>query len=225
MKNTQDRLLKIFNRLLNTFGKRHWWPGDTALEIIVGAVLTQNTAWKNVEKAINNLKDKGVLDLELLYHIDTQELSEIIKPAGYYNIKSNRLKNIINVFYERYNASIENTKYISTEDLRKILLDIKGIGKETADSILLYALNRPVFVVDAYTKRFLKNHRPFLMDDYLRNLLENNKDSYDEIQLFFTENLPMDVYTYNEYHALIVCLCQRYCKKVPDCEKCPIQGY
>ncbi len=225
MKNTQERLLKIFNRLLNAFGKRHWWPGETALEIIVGAVLTQNTTLKNVEKAISNLKDKGLLDLEALYHIDTQELSEIIKPAGYYNLKSNRLKNTINVFYEIYNACIENTKYISTEDLRKILLDVKGIGKETADSILLYALNRPVFVIDAYTKRFLKNHRPYLIDDNLKDLLETNKDSYDQIQKFFTENLPNDLYIYNEYHALIVCLGQNYCKKVPNCEKCPVQGY
>ncbi|HOJ70728.1 MAG TPA: hypothetical protein PLR38_02695 [Syntrophorhabdaceae bacterium] len=221
MKDIEERLLRIFYRLLDAFGKRYWWPGDTPLEIIVGAVLTQNTTWKNVEKAINNLKKEDMLSFEALYGVDEKRLSDIIKPAGYYNIKSNRLKNTIKLFYEEYNSSIDYLSTISTEKLRKSLLGVKGIGKETADSILLYALNRPVFVVDTYTKRFLKNHRPPLMDD---SWGIKDKDSYDYIQGFFTRHLPLDKYIYNEYHALIVCLGQRYCKKIPDCGGCPLKG-
>ncbi len=221
MKDIEERLLRIFYRLLDAFGKRYWWPGDTPLEIIVGAVLTQNTTWKNVEKAINNLKKEDMLSFEALYGVDEKRLSDIIKPAGYYNIKSNRLKNTIKLFYEEYNSSIDYLSTISTEKLRKSLLGVKGIGKETADSILLYALNRPVFVVDTYTKRFLKNHRPPLMDD---SWGIKDKDSYDYIQGFFKKHLPLDTYIYNEYHALIVCLGQRHCKKIPDCGGCPLKG-
>ncbi len=223
MKDTGERLLRIFYRLIDAFGKRYWWPGDTPLEIIVGAVLTQNTTWKNVEKAIDNLKKENMLSFEALYRVDEKRLSEIIRPAGYYNIKSNRLKNTIKLFYDKYTASIDYLNTIPTEELRKSLLGVKGIGKETADSILLYALNRPVFVVDAYTKRFLKNHRPPLMDDHREMISEKDKDSYDYIQGFFTRHLPLDKYIYNEYHALIVCLGQRYCKKIPDCDGCPLK--
>ncbi|MCX7966585.1 MAG: hypothetical protein N2596_08175 [Syntrophorhabdaceae bacterium] len=219
MKSTKDRLLEIFYTLLQSFGKRYWWPGESALEIIVGAVLTQNTAWKNVEKAINNLKREHLLTVEALYHIDTERLSNLIMPSGFFNIKTRRLKNLIKVLYEIYDASIENLEKIETYELRKTLIDINGIGKETADSILLYALNRPVFVVDAYTKRFLKNHTPPLIEE-----IDIKKDSYDTIQRFFMEHLPQDVYIYNEYHALIVYLCQKCCKKIPECEICPIKG-
>lgn len=219
MNHIRDRLLKIFYTLLQSFGKRHWWPGDSALEVIVGAVLTQNTAWKNVEKAIYNLKKENLLTIDALYNIDTEQLSNVIKPSGFYNIKAKRLKNLIKVIYERFDASIENLKIIETEQLRKVLLDITGIGKETADSILLYALNKPIFVVDAYTKRFLKNHIPPLMsDEYFSD------DNYDSIQRFFMKHLPMDLYIFNEYHALLVYLCQKNCKKIPDCETCPIKG-
>ncbi len=196
-----------------SFGKRHWWPGETPLEIIVGAILTQNTSWKNVEKAIQNMKTEGVLDVERLYRIDTKRLSEVIRPSGFFNIKSNRLKNTINVIYNEYNASIENILNIRTDILRNTLLSINGIGPETADSILLYALNKPVFVVDAYTKRFLKNHK-----------LYNGDSDYHEIQKFFMDNLKPDVYVFNEFHALIVCLCQIYCRKVPICSGCPLEG-
>jgi len=215
----EERLIKIFNTLLNAFGKRHWWPGDSPLEIMVGAVLTQNTSWKNVEKAINNLKRENLLTIDALYSIDTEKLSSIIKPSGFFNIKANRLKNLIKVLYEKYDASIENLKKNETNDLRKVLLNINGIGKETADSILLYALNKPVFVVDAYTKRLIKQHIPPLIEDK-----PISEDSYDTIQKFFMEHLPLDVYIYNEFHALLVYLGQKYCKKSPDCDHCPIKG-
>lgn len=219
MNSTRERLLNIFHTLLNAFGKRNWWPGDTPLEIIVGAVLTQNTAWKNVEKAINNLKKEDLLTIKGLYHVDSKTLAEIIKPSGFFNIKTKRLKNIIKVLYENFNSSIENLNKIETDKLREILLGISGIGKETADSILLYALNRPVFVVDAYTKRFIENHNPPIMDKR-----DFDKNSYDDIQRFFMEHLPLDTYIFNEFHALLVYLCQRYCKKIPECDACPLKG-
>jgi endonuclease-3 related protein len=159
MNNTQKRLLSIFNTLLQSFGKRHWWPGETALEVIIGAILTQNTSWKNVEKAIANLKHHDVMDVDKLYRMDRVELARIIMPSGFYNIKSNRLKNIINVIYNDYGSNIANLYTTDIWDTRDKLLAIKGIGRETADSIILYALNKPIFVIDAYTKRFLQNHK------------------------------------------------------------------
>jgi endonuclease III related protein len=209
---TKLRLLKIFNILLASFGKRHWWPGETPLEIIVGAILTQNTSWKNVEKAINNMKKEGILNIERLYEINTETLSDIIRPSGFFNIKAKRLKNIIHVIYNEYDATIENMLNIKINILRNLLLNINGIGPETADSILLYALNKPVFVVDAYTKRFLKNHD-----------LYNGDGDYHKIQQYFMKNIPSDTYLFNEFHALIVRLCQIYCRKMPICSGCPLE--
>lgn len=208
-----QRLLDIFAILLGKFGERHWWPGETPLEIIVGAVLTQNTSWKNVEKAITNLKDAGLLDLTSLYCTPDEILAEKIRSSGYYNLKTVRLKNLLKVIYEEYNASIEYCKTIELSQLRKRLLAIKGIGEETADSILLYALDKPIFVIDAYTRRFLANHG-----------LHEGRCTYGQAQEFFMLNLPSDVYLFNEYHALIVALGQTYCFKVPKCEECPLRG-
>lgn len=208
----RQRLLDIFHLLLERFGRRNWWPGDTPLEIIIGAVLTQNTSWKNVEKAIGNLKSAGLMDIRRLYEVQADVLAGHIRSSGYYNLKSKRLKNLINVIYEEYTSSIDMLKHNGTYILRRRLLDIKGIGEETADSILLYALDKPVFVVDAYTKRFLKNH----------GLYEGNY-LYSDIQRFFMENIPTDVYIFNEFHALIVALCQQYCLKDPKCGECPLK--
>ena len=202
VKNTQQRLLNIFNTLLNSFGKRNWWPGETELEIIVGAVLTQNTSWKNVEKAINNLKRHSALNINAV----------IIKPSGFYNVKSKRLKNIINVIYNEYSSNILELNKLDIRNVREKLLEINGIGKETADSIILYALNKPIFVIDVYTKRFLKNHRIY-----------DEQNDYDTLQEFFMRNLPADTYLFNEFHASIVYLCQNFCKKVPLCSKCPLE--
>jgi endonuclease III related protein len=208
---TGQRLLNIFQTLLSSFGRRNWWPGETELEIIVGAILTQNTSWKNVERAINNMKTIAVLDIDALYLISNKDLGEIIKPSGFYKQKSDRLKRIINMLHDDYDKSIDKLKFIDTHHLRNLLLNINGIGPETADSILLYALNRPIFVVDSYTKRFLKNHR-----------LYNGDGKYNDIQQYFMSNLPLDTYLFNEFHALIVYLCQTYCKKVPECFSCPL---
>jgi len=212
MNTIRERLLWIFNTLLHSFVKRHWWPGETALEIIIGAVLTQNTSWKNVEKAIENLKRHDAVNVDRLYSMDKTELARIILPSGFYNIKSNRLKNLIDVIYNEYDSNISNLYSINVWHTREKLLAIKGIGKETADSIILYALNKPIFVIDAYTKRFLQNHR-----------LYNGESDYDSLQRFFMENLPADTYLFNEFHALIVYLCQNFCKKIPVCEGCPLR--
>ena len=209
----QQRLLKIFEILLSTFGPRHWWPGETPLEIIVGAVLTQNTSWKNVEKAIVNLKNAGLLDLEKLYATPDEIIAEKIRSSGYYNLKTKRLKNVIKVIYEEYSASIEKIKTYDQNDLRTRLLSIQGVGEETADSMLLYAFDKPIFVIDAYTKRFLGNHG-----------LYEGKCTYGQAQHFFMTNLPSDLNLYNEYHALIVALGQNYCFKAPKCDTCPLKG-
>lgn len=209
----RQRLLKIFDTLLGTFGERHWWPGDTPLEIIVGAVLTQNTSWKNVEKAIANLKSAELLDLDRLHEADEGILAEHIRSSGYYNLKTVRLKNIVKVIHDEFCSSIDILKDNETYKLRKRLLGIKGIGEETADSILLYALGKPIFVVDAYTKRFLAGHG-----------LHDGSYKYSDVQAFFMDNLPSDTYLFNEYHALIVALCQRYCLKTPRCEQCPLKN-
>lgn len=208
---TEQRLLKIFRALLDAFGKRHWWPGETDLEIAVGAILTQNTSWKNVEKAINNLKSLGLLDVEALHNTSEKELGEVIRSSGFYNIKSKRLKSFINVIYHQFGRSLSKLTVLTTDELRDLFLGIDGIGPETADSILLYAFNRPIFVVDAYTKRFLRNHE-------LHDL-----KTYDDIQHWFMMNLPGDTYIFNEFHALIVCLCQNYCRKKPICNGCPLE--
>jgi len=210
---TQQKLITIFKKLRNTFGKQNWWPGDTQLEVIIGAILTQNTAWKNVEKAIINMKQHGILDIKKLYTIKTDKLAQIIKSAGFFNIKSQRIKAFMQFIYEECGGTIEHLEHMDTNRVRELLLSVHGIGYETADSILLYALNKPVFVVDAYTKRFLKNHN-----------LYNGIYSYAEIQKYFMDNLPHNIYIFNEFHALIVFLCKTYCKKIPLCESCPLKN-
>ena len=207
----RKRLREIFEKLLSAFGQRHWWPGDSPLEIMVGAVLTQNTSWRNVEKAIDTMKGKGLLEIDALHLIEEDRLADVIRPAGFYRVKSKRLKALITDVHDRYGSSIEHMQQAPTRQLRDQLLSVKGVGPETADSILLYALNRPVFVVDAYTKRFLKNH----------GLYDGDGD-YHDVQKFFMDNLPRDTYIFNEFHALLVCLCQRHCKKRPDCPACPL---
>jgi endonuclease III related protein len=211
----RGKLLRIFDILLEHFGQRHWWPGDTPLEVSVGAILTQNCAWRNVEKAIDNLKAGGLLEVDLLYRIHGDDLAQIIRPIGFYNIKSARLKAFINVLAEEYDGSFGLLGRHEPLIIRKRLLKINGIGSETADSILLYALKKPVFVIDAYTKRFVVNH----------GLLDARSDlAYADLQQFFMGHLPQDTYLYNEFHALIVRLCQSYCKRAPLCEQCPLRG-
>jgi endonuclease-3 related protein len=207
----RDILLKIYNSLYNYFGPLNWWPGSTPFEIMVGAILTQNTSWSNVEKAINNLKKENLLEPRKLYRISREELAQLIKPSGYYNIKARRLKNFINLFVNDFGSAKKIFSGDSGE-LRKKLLKVNGIGPETADSILLYAGRKPFFVVDAYTKRIFSRHK-----------LISKDASYHQIQEFFSQNLDRDVKLFNEFHAQIVMLGKTICtSKNPDCAKCPI---
>lgn len=208
----QEILLKIYNSLYNYFGPLKWWPGDTPFEIMVGAILTQNTSWSNAEKAIENLKKENLLEPRRLYRINQENLAQLIKPSGYYNIKARRLKNFVNIFVNDFEGSAEKMFSGDSEELRKKLLNVNGIGPETADSILLYAGKKPFFVVDAYTKRVFSRHE----------LISENA-AYHQIQEFFSQNLDQDVKLFNEFHAQIVMLGKTICtSKNPDCAKCPI---
>ena len=205
-------LLKIFNSLYNFFGPLNWWPGETPFEIMVGAILTQNTSWSNVEKAINKLKKEYLLEPQNLYRINQEELAQLIKPSGYFNIKAQRLKNFVTFFVEEYSGSEKKMFSSDGEELRRKLLKVNGIGPETADSILLYAGRKPYFVVDAYTKRIFSRHK-----------LISEDASYHQIQEFFSRNLDSDVELFNEFHAQLVMLGKTRCtSKNPDCPKCPI---
>ncbi len=204
-------LMKIYEYLFERFGPQHWWPGDTRFEVIIGAILTQNTNWQNVEKAIDNLKKANLLHPHKLLR-NSDKIPQLIKPSGFYKLKSKRLIAFLKYFVDRYDGEVENFSKKETDCLRNELLAISGIGPETADSILLYALDRPVFVIDAYTRRMLTRH----------NLIKPDVD-YAEIQRFFEDNIPRDIGIYNEYHALIVRLGKEYCKKNdPLCDSCPI---
>ena len=212
MMQKREILVKIYNSLCDFFGPLNWWPGDTPFEIVVGAILTQNTSWSNVEKAINNLKKENLLEPQKLYRIDQEKLAQLIKPSGYYNIKTQRLKNFINLFVNEFEGSAEKMFSDDSEELRKKLLKVNGIGPETADSILLYAGNKSFFVIDAYTKRVFSRHK-----------LISEDSTYYQIQEFFINNLDRDVKLFNEFHAQIVMLGKTICtSKNPDCVKCPI---
>ncbi|MBU3958283.1 MAG: endonuclease III domain-containing protein [Candidatus Omnitrophica bacterium] len=204
----------IYRKLYSHFGPQHWWPADTPFEVIVGAILTQNTNWLNVEKAINNLRKHKLLEQRKLYRLSEKRLAALIKPTGYFNIKAQRLKAFLNFLFKSYQGNIKKILLINTRDLRLQLLSINGIGPETADSILLYALKKPVFVVDAYTRRILLRHR----------LVKKNA-SYGEIQNLFMQNLKSNVKLFNEYHALLVRLGKEVClKNKPKCDICPLNS-
>ncbi len=209
---TNETLTEIYELLYEAFGPQHWWPGETPFEVITGAILTQNTNWTNVEKAIANLKSAGCLSPEALHRIELSRLAELIRPAGYYNIKAQRLKNFLNWLFDSYGGSLANLEPVSTSRLREELLAIKGIGRETADSILLYALGRPVFVVDAYTARIAVRH----------GLIEPDAD-YEQLRELFESNLPQDTQLFNEYHALLVRAGKEFCRPKARCPGCPLE--
>ena len=202
-----NRVYEIYKNLYDFYGPQHWWPADDWFEVTVGAILTQNTAWNNVEKSIENLKQRDLLEPEKLSKIKEDDLAQLIRSSGFYNLKSKRLKNFLE-WLKKYNYDIDKIKNKSVTSLREELLSIKGIGKETADSILLYAFEMPVFVIDAYTKRMFSRLGLILSREY------------DEFQNFFEKNLTKDVQLYNEYHALIVKHSKVYCKKMPKCSEC-----
>ena len=204
-------LMEIYNRMYQAYGPQHWWPGETAFEMMVGAILTQNTSWMNVEKAIDVLKRKGVLTPEGLHQLRKPALASMIRSSGYYRVKADRLKAFIDFLWEDYGGNIKSMGTRPLDELRDQLLQVKGVGPETADSILLYGLRKPIFVIDAYTKRILSRHG-----------IISEKASYDEAQKRFMDHLPHEESLFNEYHALIVRVGKTLCKKTPKCGICPL---
>lgn len=204
-------LREIFNRLLDRFGPLDWWPAETPFEVCVGAILTQNTAWTNVEKAITALKQAGIVSPEALHGSDPEQLAQLIRPAGYFNVKSRRLKEFTAWLFLNHQGSLERMFAGNWQVLREELLRVRGIGPETADSILLYAGNKPTFVVDAYTRRLFQ-----------RLGLLPEAAGYDHTRTLFMNDLPEDVLLFNEYHAQIVEQCKRFCRTKPLCSGCPL---
>lgn len=202
----------IYRKLFSAFGPQHWWPAKSGFEVILGAILTQNTNWSNVEKALAALKQSGNLSADKLKRMPFKKLALLIRSAGFYNLKALRVKAFLKFFFDSYHGLLRRMRLVDKHTLRDQLLGVSGIGPETADSILLYALGKPVFVVDAYTRRILLRHR-----------LIKAEDNYAAIQDFFTRSLKSDAKVFNEYHALLVKLGKDYCQKSkPKCKLCPL---
>jgi endonuclease-3 related protein len=210
----KNKFTEIYALLHDHFGPQGWWPGDSPFEVMVGAVLTQNANWENVRQAINNLKEAGALSFSRLSTMSVDEIAHLIKPSGYFNLKAQRLQNLLRMISERYNGNLELFLEEELSEAREALLSVKGIGPETADSILLYAGNHLVFVVDTYTHRIFSRHH-----------LAAEEIDYQSLQETFHDKLPAQAPLYNEYHALIVALGKGFCrKKNPLCEHCPLHG-
>jgi endonuclease III related protein len=204
---------EVHDTLLAALGPQRWWPGESPFEVMVGAVLVQNTAWKNVERAIANLKDAGAIEPHAIHALPMGELEELIRPAGYFRLKAKRLRNLVDYVVERYDGSLEYMKDVDAARLREELLEVNGVGPETADSILLYALGKPVMVVDTYTHRIWARH----------GWVDYDTD-YHGLQDELSRGLPDEAPLLNEMHALIVHVGHHWCKRVPKCEMCPLQG-
>jgi endonuclease-3 related protein len=199
----------IYQRLLGRFGPQHWWPADESFEVIVGAILTQSAAWGNVERAIVNLRGVGALSPRALRELPRPKLAALIHPCGYYNAKALKLKAFALWLGNHYDDDLDRLFALDADDLRQQLLAVHGVGPETADSIILYAAGKPVFVIDAYTRRIIS-----------RLGLAPEKEGYAAYQRFFMENLPSDAKLFNEYHALLVCLGKNVCRRQPFCAEC-----
>ncbi|MDM8008720.1 MAG: endonuclease III domain-containing protein [Phycisphaerae bacterium] len=211
---TSQTLRAFYDAMYESLGPQHWWPAQTPTEVIIGAILTQNTAWRNVERAIDNLKRAKALDWKRLHELSFEDLAELIRPAGTFNVKARRLKSFIEWFHRRFDLDLDRMFEMSLSSLREELLEVSGIGRETADAILLYAGQKPSFVVDAYTARILYRH----------NLIDRSAD-YHEIKELFESNLPDDVQLFNEYHALLVDVGKQHCRPKARCEGCPLERF
>ncbi len=211
MSRTRQTIEEIYRRTYEHFGPQGWWPGDGALEICLGAILTQNTNWNNVRRALENLKAAGALDLHVLVEMPVEQLADQIRPAGYYNVKARRLKQFLQAVRDQAGSDLSEFLAGPIDALRARLLAIRGIGPETADSMILYAAGLPIFVVDAYTARILGRH-----------LLIGPEDDYASIQELMQANLPAEAELYNEYHALLVATGKHFCRPRPRCSGCPL---
>ena len=203
----------VYRRLLVEYGPQNWWPAETWFEIVVGAILTQGTSWRNVEKAINKMKSAGAMNPKAIREMDSNMLSELIYSSGFYRIKAGRLKAVTKYLGQRFGDDIEIMRAVDSDKLRRELLEIKGIGQETADDILLYAVGLPFFVVDSYTKRI-----------FSRLGIASEKGSYRLYQSIFMSTLGNDVSWMKEYHALIVQHASKVCRTIPSCAKCCIKS-
>jgi endonuclease-3 related protein len=211
--NHEKELLEIYAALLEHFGPRGWWPdSEGPFEVVVGAILAQNVAWRNAKKAVDSLRAAGLMGPEKLYAARAEDIAPLIRSSRFYNMKAVKIKNFMQFFKDEYNLDMAAMSREEPGVLREKLLGVKGLGKETVDSILCYACDMPVFVVDAYTRRI-----------FVRYGLVGPDDKYDDIQVFFTKNLPEDVALYNDFHAQIVHLGNAVCKTVPDCGACPVK--
>lgn len=210
-----ENLKILYTAMLNHFGPRGWWPGETKLEICIGAILTQSVSWKNVSKAIGNLKVKGLLDIDKLYHSPIEEIENCIVPTLYFRMKAKKIKAFIENVIIKYDGSLDKFFEKNLPELREELLTLYGIGPETADSIILYAAEKPIFVVDAYTRRIFSRLGIF-----------SEKINYEDMQNYFMSNLPHEVPLFNEYHALLVGVGNNFCaNKRPKCNDCPLNKY
>ena len=204
---TGERLRRIYRGLRDCYGHQRWWPGETPFEVMIGAILTQNTAWANVEKAIDNLRQAGILDATGIMELESDELAQLIRPSGYFNIKARRLQNFCRWYLRQ--GGLEELRGWPDDKLRQALLEVNGIGPETADDILLYAFERPVFVIDAYTRRL-----------FSRLGLIDHDAGYEALRAWFEDHLGVDVKLFNDFHAQIVIHAKDICRKTPRCAAC-----
>lgn len=207
----KGRLLAVYRALLSAYGPQGWWPGDTPFEVAVGAILTQATSWRNAARAIGNLKSAGLLSPEALGKLRAEEIAPLIRPAGFFNQKAQRLRAFLDLIAEY--GGLERLFRLPGDELREALLAVPGIGPETADSIALYAAGKPTFVIDAYTRRILS-----------RLGLISGNEPYEELRRLFEGNLPRDVSLYKEYHALLVRHGKEHCRARPHCKGCPLRA-
>jgi len=211
---TSSNLYHLCKLLFAAYGEQHWWPGSTPLEVIVGAILTQQVAWKNVEKAISALKRAGLMEQEALLHAPIDEIAQLIRPTIYYNEKAKKLRSFLRFLHERHGGSLDDLFSLSVPEMREELLDVRGIGEETADSIILYAAGKPSFVIDAYTRRIMR-----------RLGMITGEETYATLRELFMRGLPRNVQLYNEYHALLVRHGKERCRShAPLCSGCPLSG-
>ncbi len=214
---TRKRLMDIYERLYARFGPQDWWPGETTLEVCLGAILVQNTSWANAARAIDNLKKEGLLTESALKKVRKDRLARLIRPARFFNMKARRLKGFVSYLWKHHEGDVDKFLSLPTEELHEELLNLDGVGRETADSITLYAAGRPVFVVDAYTKRIFSRLGHF-------EASKNGDKDYLALQENLTAHLPADVVLFNEYHALLVRLGHTCCRPTPKCGECPLRA-